>query len=66
MPTAAIIHNDEDALTFADLCEARGLLIPDDLAVVAYDDEVASLGAVPLSAVAPPKSDSDTTPCKCV
>lgn len=55
--TAAIIHNDEDALTFADLCEARGLRIPDDLAVVAYDDEVASLGAVPLSAVAPPKFD---------
>lgn len=55
--TAAIIHNDEDALTFADLCEARGLRIPEDLAVVAYDDEVASLGAVPLSAVAPPKFD---------
>ncbi|MFF5794377.1 substrate-binding domain-containing protein [Paeniglutamicibacter sp. NPDC012692] len=55
--TAAIIHNDEDALTFADLCDARGLRIPEDLAVVAYDDEVASLGAVPLSAVAPPKFD---------
>ncbi|MGL3807680.1 substrate-binding domain-containing protein [Paeniglutamicibacter sp. R2-26] len=55
--TAAIIHNDEDALTFADLCEARGLRIPEDIAVVAYDDEVAALGAVPLSAVAPPKFD---------
>ena len=55
--TAAIVHNDEDALMFADLCEARGLRIPGDLAMVAYDDEIASLGTVPISAVAPPKYD---------
>lgn len=55
--TAAIVHNDEDALAFADLCEARGIRVPEDLAVVAYDDEVASLGSVPLTAVAPPKFD---------
>lgn len=55
--TAAIVHNDEDALMFADLCEARGLHIPRDLAVVAYDDEIASFGTVPMSAVAPPKFD---------
>nr|WP_314213322.1 substrate-binding domain-containing protein [Pseudarthrobacter equi] len=55
--TAAIVHNDEDALMFADLCEARGLHVPGDLALVAYDDEIASFGAVPMSAVAPPKFD---------
>lgn len=55
--TAAIVHNDEDALMFADLCEARGLHIPGDLALVAYDDEIASFGTVPMSAVAPPKFD---------
>ncbi|WP_233494255.1 substrate-binding domain-containing protein [Renibacterium salmoninarum] len=36
--TAAIVHNDEDALMFADLCESRGLRVPDDLALLAYDD----------------------------
>ncbi|WP_441414519.1 substrate-binding domain-containing protein [Arthrobacter sp. 2MCAF14] len=55
--TAGIVHNDEDALMFAGLCEARGLRIPADLAVVAYDDEIASFGTVPLSAIAPPKFD---------
>ncbi len=55
--TAAIVHNDEDALMFADCCLARGIRIPEDFALVAYDDEIASLGAVPLTAVAPPKYD---------
>jgi DNA-binding LacI/PurR family transcriptional regulator len=34
---------------------AQGLLIPGDLAMVAYDDEVAGLADVPLTAVSPPK-----------
>lgn len=55
--TAVIVHNDEDALMFADLCRARNLQIPGDLALVAYDDEIASLGSVALTAVAPPKFD---------
>lgn len=55
--TAVLMLNDEDALTFVDSCQARGIRIPDDLAIVAYDDEVASMGAVPLSAIAPPKFD---------
>ncbi|MEK8169569.1 substrate-binding domain-containing protein [Streptomyces sp. M19] len=36
---------------------AAGLAVPDDLAVVAYDDEVAEVGDVPLTAVSPPKSE---------
>ncbi|MHA7271033.1 LacI family DNA-binding transcriptional regulator [Arthrobacter sp. HLT1-20] len=55
--TAVLVLNDEDALTFVDCCHARDISIPDDLAIVAYDDEIASMGAVPLTAVAPPKYD---------
>lgn len=55
--TAVLLLNDQDALTFVDSCQARGIRIPEDLAIVAYDDEVASMGAVPLSAIAPPKFD---------
>lgn len=32
-----------------------GLTVPDDLALVAYDDEIADLADIPLTAVAPPK-----------
>lgn len=55
--TAAVIHSDEDALQFASACLERRLRVPEDFAIVAYDDEIAALGAVPLSAVAPPKFD---------
>lgn len=55
--TAAIVHNDEDALMFVDCCQARNVQIPGDFALIAYDDEIASLGTVPLTAVAPPKYD---------
>jgi len=55
--TAAIVHTDEDALQFSSACQDRGLRVPEDFAIVAYDDEIAALGAVRLSAVAPPKFD---------
>lgn len=55
--TAAIIHTDEDALQFTSACQERQIKVPEDFAIVAYDDEIAALGAVPLSAVAPPKFD---------
>lgn len=54
---AAVIHTDEDALQFTSACQERRLRVPEDFAIVAYDDEIAALGAVPLSAVAPPKFD---------
>jgi DNA-binding LacI/PurR family transcriptional regulator len=34
-----------------------GVRVPDDLALIAYDDEVAALADTPLTAVAPPKRD---------
>lgn len=52
---AALVHNDLDAVTLVGLVQARGLRVPEDLAVVTYDDEVAELSDVPLTAVAPPK-----------
>ncbi|MFB7587094.1 substrate-binding domain-containing protein [Streptomyces sp. NPDC056169] len=52
---AALVHNDLDAVTLVGLLRARALRVPEDLAIVTYDDEVAELSDVPLTAVAPPK-----------
>lgn len=53
--TALLIHADTQAVAFAQHCAARGIVIPDDLAVVGYDDEVASLAEPAITAVRPPK-----------
>lgn len=55
--TAAILLGDADAMAFLDLVLERGLRVPEDFAVVAYDDEVAAFATVPLTAVAPPKQE---------
>ncbi|MGW8361630.1 LacI family DNA-binding transcriptional regulator [Streptomyces wedmorensis] len=52
---AALVHNDLDAVALIGLLQARDLRVPEDLAIVTYDDEVAELSDVPLTAVAPPK-----------
>ncbi|WP_344333309.1 substrate-binding domain-containing protein, partial [Kitasatospora putterlickiae] len=52
---AALVHNDQDALQLLPLLRARGVRVPEDLALVSYDDVFAALGAPPLTAVAPPK-----------
>ncbi|MBT2488644.1 DeoR/GlpR family transcriptional regulator [Streptomyces sp. ISL-96] len=52
---AALIHNDHDAIMLLQRLRSRGIDVPGDLAIVAYDDEVASLADIPLSAIAPPK-----------
>ncbi|MEY9875022.1 DNA-binding LacI/PurR family transcriptional regulator [Streptacidiphilus sp. MAP12-33] len=52
---AALVHNDQDALRLAPLLRSRGVRMPEDLAVVSYDDVVAALADPPLTAVAPPK-----------
>lgn len=54
---AVLVLTDDDAVALLDLAAVRGLRVPDDLAVVAYDDEVASLASIPLTAVAPAKHD---------
>ncbi|MFC1430186.1 substrate-binding domain-containing protein [Streptacidiphilus sp. N1-3] len=52
---AALVHTDTDALVLLQHLQARGLRVPEDIALVAYDDEMAALADVPLTAVAPPK-----------
>lgn len=52
---AALVHNDHDALLLLNKLRARGISVPGDLAVVAYDDDLAPLADIPLTAVAPPK-----------
>ncbi|MFI5674283.1 substrate-binding domain-containing protein [Streptomyces cellulosae] len=54
---AALVHSDHDAIELMRRMRAHGLRTPDDLALIAYDDEIASLADVPLTAVAPPKHE---------
>ncbi|GAA0922688.1 substrate-binding domain-containing protein [Virgisporangium aurantiacum] len=54
--TALIVHSDPDAMSVAQFCHERGIDVPDDLALVSYDDEVAHLAEPALTAVRPPKS----------
>ncbi|MFG2722238.1 substrate-binding domain-containing protein [Streptomyces sp. NPDC048416] len=55
--TAALVHNDVDAIRIVQRLGELGVRVPDDLALVAYDDEVAALADIPLTAVAPPKHE---------
>ncbi|MFC1413665.1 substrate-binding domain-containing protein [Streptacidiphilus sp. N1-12] len=53
--TAALVHSDQEAILLVQRLRAHGVRIPEDLSVIAYDDEVAAFAEVPLTAVAPPK-----------
>lgn len=53
--TALVVHNDQDALVLTQRLHAAGVRVPEDAALVAYDDEVAALVTPPLTAIAPPK-----------
>lgn len=55
--TALICRNDPVALTMVHHARRTGLRIPEDLSVVAYDDEVASMCDPPLTAISPPKEE---------
>ncbi|KUN09645.1 LacI family transcriptional regulator [Streptomyces yokosukanensis] len=52
--TAALVHSDEDAIVLVPRLQAHGVRVPGDLALIAYEDQVAGLADVPLTAVAPP------------
>ena len=54
--TALLIHSDPEAMALVQRCEERGLSVPGDLSVVAYDDEVAGLFSPALTAVRPPRT----------
>ncbi|MFC1406524.1 MULTISPECIES: LacI family DNA-binding transcriptional regulator [Streptacidiphilus] len=53
--TAAVCFGDRQAILLLAAARRAGLTVPADLALVAYDDEIADLAEVPLTAVAPPK-----------
>lgn len=55
--TALICRHDTVALTMVHHAHRLGLRIPDELSLVAYDDDVASMSTPPLTAVAPPKQE---------
>lgn len=59
--TGVLIHPDAVALAIVDLALARGLSIPGDLSVIAYDDEIARLGSPALTAVHPPRFELGRT-----
>jgi DNA-binding LacI/PurR family transcriptional regulator len=52
--TAALVHSDEDAIVLVPRLQACRVRVPDDLALIAFEDQVAGLADVPLTAVAPP------------
>jgi DNA-binding LacI/PurR family transcriptional regulator len=51
-PRAVVAYNDAAALAALRVCQARGLRVPDDIAIVGFDDiPAASFGPVPLTTV---------------
>jgi DNA-binding LacI/PurR family transcriptional regulator len=61
---AVLVHSDEDAARLVERAMERGMRIPDDLAVIAYDDVTAALAVTPLTAVCPPKVAIGRTACE--
>lgn len=53
--TAALVFGDREATLLEAAARRAGVRIPEDLALVSYDDELADLAEVPLTAVAPAK-----------
>lgn len=54
--TALLVHSDPEAITVVEYALTRGLSVPGDLSVVAYDDQVAQLFNPALTAVSPPRA----------
>ncbi|MDU0348913.1 substrate-binding domain-containing protein [Actinomyces sp. MRS3W] len=55
--TAFLIHSDEAALVAVDVLTRKGVPIPEQVSVIAYDDELAGLARPALTAVCPPKRE---------
>lgn len=53
--TAALVFGDREAAMIESAAFAHGVKVPDDLALVSYDDETADIAQVPLTAVSSPK-----------
>lgn len=59
--TAVIVHTDYHASRLAELAVVRGIAIPGDLAIIAYDDEFAESALIPLTAVTAPRLEVGKT-----
>lgn len=55
--TGVLCFADREAALLVRAARRRGLGIPADLSVISYDDEIADLCEVPLTAVSPPKAE---------
>nr|WP_187361061.1 LacI family DNA-binding transcriptional regulator [Phytoactinopolyspora mesophila] len=52
---AALVHTDHHAARMVEVAHKQRLRVPEDFAIVAYDDEVAEFADVPLTTVTPPR-----------
>ncbi|MDT0317249.1 substrate-binding domain-containing protein [Streptomyces millisiae] len=52
---ALLVHSDREAIGMVERARDSGLRVPEELAVVSYDDEVAAASDPPLTAVRPQK-----------
>ncbi|UNM10312.1 DeoR/GlpR family transcriptional regulator [Streptomyces formicae] len=59
--SAVLAHPDYNAITLVETVTERGMAIPGDLAIIAYDDTLAAHADIPLTAVEPPRSDVGRT-----
>lgn len=55
--TGVIVLGDDLAMELESLILERGIRLPQDLALVSYDNEFSALAPIPLTAVSPPKHD---------
>jgi LacI family transcriptional regulator len=66
-PTAAFCGNDITALGFLQQCIRAGRRVPEDIAIVGYDDiEFAAAAAVPLTSVRQPRQELGSTAARLV
>ncbi|MFB7842450.1 substrate-binding domain-containing protein [Microbacterium sp. NPDC056052] len=53
--TGLVVHSDPEAMSLVEGAKAQGLRVPQDLSVIAYDDQVAALFSPALTAISPPR-----------
>ena len=51
--TGLLVHSDPEAMAVVDLALNRGISVPEDLSIIAYDDEVAQLFTPALTECSP-------------
>ncbi|TDE94952.1 DeoR family transcriptional regulator [Occultella glacieicola] len=54
---AAVVHTDFHAARLVEVAHEIGLTVPEDFAIVAYDDELAAHADVPLTAITSPRRE---------